>query len=119
MELIKAFKGLSGKPYYYIIDHNCCKVLKLEADGRIMISAAFKYTYEKYLNEFKKDRYWHTSFLDILVVTGWSKQKLQDFIRSFRTLEYCEGTVWPRDFEERENGTSTGLWDSDAESSWL
>lgn len=118
MYLIRCYSKLSG-PRYYVTDHSCRKVVKLAPGGEITLAAAFKHTYEKYLVEFMNPKYDPATWLEILVVTGWSEERIRDFIGSFRTSEHCEGTVWPFTFEENEDGTSTGLWDPDTESPWL
>lgn len=117
--LVRCSSKLGGFRYY-IVDHSCHKVIKLDPGGDVTMAAAFKHTYEKYLAEFMNSKYDSTTWLEILVVTGWSEERIRDFIGSFRTSEYCEGTVWPLTFEEEdEDATSTGLWDPDAESPWL
>lgn len=120
MDLIKVPRNAGGGPHYYIIDHSCQKVIKIHRDGQVSIAAAFEHTFQKYMTEFKHPKYESATYLEILAVTGWSEQRIQDFIGGFRTSQYCEGTIWPADFEEREDGdVSTGLWDPDTESPWL
>ena len=103
-----------------MVDHSCHKVIKLHTDGQVTMAAAFKHTYQKYVVEFMNSKYEPATSLEILVVTGWSEERIQEFIDSYRTSEYSEGQVWPRDFEEREDGnTLSRLWDPDTESPWL
>lgn len=118
MRLIKVPRNLGGGPHYYVIDHDCQKIIKIYNNGQVSVAAALEHTFQRYLTEFANAKYEPATHLEILVVTGWSKQKIHDFIKSSRTSQYCEGTTWLSNFEEKED-TTTRLWDPDTQSPWL
>lgn len=121
MKLIKSSPDqLIKQPSYYVVDHDNHKVIKIRANGQVINVGMFERTYQKYVVEFLLPKYRSATYLEILVVTGWSKQRIYDYINSEIMVQCAEGQVWPREFEKRGiTPPSVQLWDPDAESDWL